>query len=69
MKEETQAMYRLNDTDGWRERRREPMEGPGSVTRLSARPKEAARPGTRTRIVRLPGGFAFVEDRTAVGRS
>jgi hypothetical protein len=61
-------MYRLNDTDGWRERR-ELMEGPGSVTRLSERPEEAARPDARPRVVRVPGGFAFVEDRPAIGRS
>lgn len=68
MKEETQTMYRLKDNDGRLERRYELMEGSGSVTRLSASPEEA-RSEPRPRVVRVPGGFAFVEDRTAIGRS
>lgn len=57
-------MYRLKEIEGWRERR-ELMAGLGSVPR-PARPKGVARSDTRPRVVRVPGGFTFVEDGSAI---
>jgi hypothetical protein len=58
-------MYQLNVTGMRRERRHELPEGSGNVPRLSARRNETGRSETRLRVVRAPGGFAFVEDKSA----
>jgi hypothetical protein len=53
-------MYQLNER---REHRHESMEGSGEVRR--AHRTGTSRPETRLRVVRVPGGFAFVEDKPA----
>ena len=52
-------MYQLNETGV----RRELPERSGEVPRPSARRNETCRSETRLRVVRVPGGFAFVEDK------
>jgi hypothetical protein len=58
-------MYQLNETGV----RRELREGSGEVPRLSARRNDKGRSETRLRVVRVPGGFAFVEERPGTRRS
>jgi hypothetical protein len=58
-------MYQLNETGV----RRGLREGSGEVPRVSARRNENGRSETRLRVVRVPGGFAFVEDRPDTRRS
>jgi hypothetical protein len=58
-------MYQLNVRGMRRERRHELPEGSGNVGRLSAHRNETRRSETRLRVVRAPGGFAFVEDKTS----
>ncbi len=62
-------MYQISEADVRRERRYKLPEGSGRVPRLTARRNEKGRPETRLRVVRVPGGFAFVEDRSATGGS
>jgi hypothetical protein len=57
-------MYQLNER---REHRHESMEDSGDVRRTPAHRNGASRPDTRLRVVRAPGGFAFVEDKPATG--
>jgi hypothetical protein len=52
-------MYQLNETAV----RRGLLKGSGEVRRHAARRNENGRSETRLRVVRVPGGFAFVEDR------
>ena len=51
-------MYRMNETGLRPEHRREPQEGPANAPRLAARRNGSE---ARVRVVRAPGGFAFVE--------
>ncbi len=62
-------MYQLNEADVRRERRYELPEGSGRVPHLTARPNETGGPESPLRVVRVPGGFALVEDRSATGGS
>jgi hypothetical protein len=55
-------MYQLNETDVGHENRHELLEGLGDVPGASARLNGSGRSDTRLRVVRVPGGFAFVED-------
>jgi hypothetical protein len=57
-------MYQLNER---REHRHESMEGSGEVRRAPAHRNGMSQPETRLRVVRVPGGFAFVEDKPATG--
>ena len=59
-------MYRLKGTEIGREHSREPQEGPATTPRPAARRNGA---GTHPRIVRVPGGFAFVTERPATEES
>jgi hypothetical protein len=54
-------MYQLNET----EVRRELPKRSGNVPRRN----ETGRSETRLRVVRVPGGFAFVEDKPDSWRS
>jgi hypothetical protein len=58
-------MYQLNETGV----RRGLPEGSREVPRHAARRNENGRSETRLRVVRVPGGFAFVEDRPDTRRS
>ncbi len=55
-------MYQLNETGMPRENRRELPEGSANAPRLAARRNGS---GARLRHERVPGGFAFVADRSA----
>jgi hypothetical protein len=55
-------MYQLNETQMRRKGRRELTERPANLPRPPAR---RTGPGARLRVVRVPGGFAFVADRSA----
>ena len=59
-------MYQLNETEMRREHRRELPEGSANVPRLAARQTGSE---ASLRVVRAPGGFAFVADRSATERS
>ncbi len=59
-------MYQLNETGMRRDHRRELTEGPANAPRLAAR---RAGLGARLRAVLAPGGFAFVAEKGAAGRS
>jgi hypothetical protein len=56
-------MYQLKETGV----RRELQNGPGEVPRHAAH--RNGRSENRLRVVRAPGGFAFVEDRFDTRRS
>jgi hypothetical protein len=58
-------MYQLNETGV----RHELPVRSGEVPRHAARRNEMGRSETRLRVVRVPGGFAFVEDRPDTRRS
>jgi hypothetical protein len=58
-------MYQLNETRV----RREPPARSGEVVRHAARRDENGRSEIRLRVVRAPGGFAFVEDSPDTRRS
>ena len=59
-------MYQLNETNGLPEYRRGLPEVPADVPRLYSAPRdEIGRSGARVRVVRVPGGFAFVEEKPA----
>ena len=58
-------MYQLNEANRRRYSRRGLPEMPGDVPRLSAPRSEMGRSDARVRVVRVPGGFAFVEDEPA----
>jgi hypothetical protein len=61
-------MYQLNETETWREHRRESLrENEGE--RRASRQNGTGRSDARLRVVRVPGGFAFVEDRPDTRRS
>jgi hypothetical protein len=61
-------MYQLNGAETWREHRRELLrEAEGE--RIAARQNATGRSDARLRVVRVPGGFAFVEDGSATERS
>jgi hypothetical protein len=62
----SQAMYQLDETEMRREHRRELPEGSAKAPRLAARRTESV---ARPRVVRVPGGFAFVADKAAEERS
>jgi hypothetical protein len=58
-------MYQPHETEA----RHEMAEEPGRVTHLPARQSENGRPDTGMRVVRVPGGFAYVGDRPSTGRN
>ena len=58
-------MYQLNETDV----RGELQARSGEVPRHAARRNENGSSETRLRVVRAPGGFAFVEERPDPWRS
>jgi hypothetical protein len=58
-------MYQLNETDVRREHHHESLEGSGDLQRASARRNGTDLSYTRLQVVRVPGGFAFVEDKPA----
>jgi hypothetical protein len=43
--------------------------GVAEIKRLDARRNGAARPGTYLRVVRVPGGFAYVANEPATGEA
>jgi hypothetical protein len=55
-------VYQLNETGAWQRRLRSLPPEPGSVTRLPARRSGRGRAETGMRVVRVPGGFAYVQD-------
>ncbi len=55
-------MYQLNETGRRREHRPELPEEPANASRPAARRNGS---GARLRVVRAPGGFAFVAERSA----
>jgi hypothetical protein len=59
-----QAMYQLKEIESRHER----LVEAGSK-HLPARRNESARPGAYLRVVRVPGGFAYVADRPATGEA
>jgi hypothetical protein len=56
-------MYQLDETNVRPERRYKLPEGSGNARRVAARRNETDRPETRLRVVRVPGGLAFVADK------
>ena len=65
----SQTMYQPNETEMRREHSREREEGLANLPRLAARPNGAGSSEARHRVVLVPGGFAFVADRSATGES
>jgi hypothetical protein len=63
------VVYQTNETGAWHRRLRGLPEGPGRVRRLPAGRSDKSRPETGMRVVRVPGGFAYVEDTSAPDRS
>jgi hypothetical protein len=61
-------MYQLNETETWREHRRELLRE-AEDERLAARQNGTGRSDARLRVVRVPGGFALVEDGSATEKS
>ena len=59
-------MYQLNETGMQREHRHEQPEWSANLPRLAAR---RTGPGSRPRLVLVPGGFAFVADKGAAERN
>ncbi len=55
-------MYQSNAMETRREHQSGPPEGPENAPLRAARRDEKGRPDRRLRVVRAPGGFAFVED-------
>ncbi len=62
-------MYQLNETIRRWEYRRGLPQVPANVPHLWARQSETDQPDGRVRVVRVPGGFAFVEEKAATGGS
>jgi hypothetical protein len=58
-------MYQLNETNRRPEYRRGLPEVPADIPRLWARQSEKDQSDARVRVVRVPGGFAFVEEKPA----
>ena len=58
-------MYQLNETGVRPERRYELQEGSGNAPPRAVRRNGTIRQESRLRVVRVPGGFAFVEDGSA----
>ena len=58
-------MYHTNQAEKRSEPRHGPPGTPGYAPSLGAPQNGAGRTGQRLRVVRAPGGFAFVEDRRA----
>ena len=57
-------MYQLKEIESRHEHGRERLEE-AEIKRLTARRIGAARPGAYLRVVRVPGGFAYVADEPA----
>lgn len=51
-------VYQSNETGAWQRRLHSLPAEPGRVTRLPTRRSGRSKPGTRMRVVRVPGGFA-----------
>jgi hypothetical protein len=63
------VVYKINETGAWQGRLRGLPKEPGRVRRLPARRSDKGRPDIGIRVVRVPGGFAYVEDASAPERS
>jgi len=63
------VVYQVNETGAWHRRLRGLPEEPGSVRRFPARRSDNCTPEAGMRVVRVPGGFAYVEDASAPERS
>ena len=57
-------MYRLREIESRHEHGHDRL-GEAEMKRLDARRNVAARPGAYLRVVRVPGGFAYVADEPA----